>query len=55
MADTNLRRAGRVHVHQPVVTHSVRQQAGIPYEIEQRVCSHCRRLLDERQLRRAAA
>ena len=54
MADTNLRRAGW-HVHEPVVTHAVRQQAGIPYEMEQRVCSQCRRLLDERQLRRAAA
>jgi NMD protein affecting ribosome stability and mRNA decay len=55
MADTNLRRAERFHVHKPVVTHAVRQQAGIPYEIEQRVCSRCRRLLDERQLRRAGA
>ena len=55
MGDTNLRRAQRLHVHKPVVMHAVRQQAGGPYEIEQRVCSHCRRLLDERQLRRAAA
>jgi len=56
MADKNLlRRAGRPHVHNAVVTHTVRQHAGIPYEIEQRICSGCRRLLDERQLRRATA
>ncbi|MBA2461264.1 MAG: hypothetical protein H0V45_05795 [Actinobacteria bacterium] len=55
MADKNLlRRARRAHEHKAIVTHTVRQHAGIPYEVEQRVCSDCRRILDERQLRRAA-
>ncbi len=56
MIDKNLlRRAGRPHVHKAVVTRTVRQHSGIPYEFEQRVCSNCRRVLDERQLRRTAA
>jgi NMD protein affecting ribosome stability and mRNA decay len=49
------RRSVRLHRHRAVVTHAVRQHAGIPYEIEQRVCSECRRVLDERPLRRTAA
>jgi len=43
------------HVHDPVTLHALRQQAGIPYEVERRVCLACRRVLDERTLRRAAA
>ena len=43
------------HVHQPVTLHALGQRAGIPYEVERRVCSDCRRVLDERALRRAAA
>jgi len=50
-----LRRTRRLHVHKAVVTRSVRQRAGVPYEVEQRVCSGCRSILDERQLRRTAA
>ncbi len=50
-----LRRSGRLHEHRAVVLHAVRQQDGIPYEVEERVCSDCRRVLDERRLRRAAA
>lgn len=45
----------RLHRHRAVVTHAVKQREGIPYEIEQRVCSDCRRVLEERPLRRAAA
>jgi hypothetical protein len=44
-----------LHEHKAVVTHALRQLAGIPYEVEQHVCSDCRRVLDERTLRRAAA
>jgi len=33
----------------------LRQRAGIPYEIERKVCSSCRRVLDERPLRRTSA
>jgi NMD protein affecting ribosome stability and mRNA decay len=45
----------RLHEHRAVVRHAVRQRAGIPYEIEERICSDCRRVLDERRVRRAAA
>jgi hypothetical protein len=30
------------------------QRLGIPYEVEQTVCSECERVLDERPLKRAA-
>jgi hypothetical protein len=43
------------HEHHAVVAHALRQHAGIPYEVEQKVCSDCRAVLDERPLRRAAA
>jgi len=45
----------KLHEHRAVVAHALRQQSGIPYEIEQRVCSDCNRVLDERTVRRAAA
>jgi len=48
-------RAGQLHQHKTVVAHALRQHAGIPYEVEQKVCSDCRAVLDERPLRRAAA
>ena len=38
-----------------VTTHLLRQRKGIPYEIERVLCSECRHVLDEKQLRRAAA
>jgi NMD protein affecting ribosome stability and mRNA decay len=43
------------HVHRAVVVHALRQRAGIPYEVERKVCAGCARILDERPLRRAAA
>ena len=43
------------HRHRTVVAHALRQQSGIPYEVEQKVCSDCRTILDERTVRRAAA
>ncbi|MGE5690662.1 MAG: hypothetical protein ACM33B_08895 [Pseudomonadota bacterium] len=48
-------RLRRGHTHQLVVVHALRQQAGVPYEVERTVCSSCRQVLDERPLRRAAA
>jgi hypothetical protein len=45
----------RPHKHVAVTTHVVGQRHGVPYELEQKVCSQCRRVLDERPLRRAAA
>jgi len=48
-------RIKRLHRHRATVTHALRQRAGVPYEVERTVCSECRRVLGERQLRRAAA
>jgi hypothetical protein len=47
--------SNEVHKHTPVTTYLLRQQAGVPYEVERTVCAQCRRVLGERQLRRAAA
>jgi hypothetical protein len=49
------KRAQQLHRHKAVIAHALRQHAGIPYEVEQRVCSDCNRVLDERTVRRAAA
>jgi len=48
-------RARLLHEHKAVVAHALRQHAGIPYEVEQQICSDCRRVLDERTVRRAVA
>jgi hypothetical protein len=45
----------RRHTHKAVVKHALRQRAGIPYEVERKVCTACDRILDERLVRRAAA
>jgi hypothetical protein len=50
-----MKRAHRIHRHTAVVTHALRQRAGIPYEVERKVCTACSRVLDERPLKRAAA
>jgi hypothetical protein len=55
MAKNLDRRTRQLHEHKAVIAHALRQHAGIPYEIEQRVCSDCHRVLDERTVRRAAA
>ena len=49
------KRVRPLHRHKAVVAHALRQHAGIPYEVEQKVCSDCQRVLDERTVRRAAA
>jgi hypothetical protein len=46
---------GKAHHHTAVTVRVLRQRAGIPYEVERVVCGDCRRVLDERPLRRAAA
>ena len=43
------------HRHTEVTKHVLRQQAGVPYEVERKLCSSCQRVLDERPLRRAVA
>jgi NMD protein affecting ribosome stability and mRNA decay len=53
---TGTQELGRqLHQHRQVVAHALRQHAGIPYEVEQKVCPDCRAVLDERTVRRAAA
>ncbi len=56
MAASNAsKRVGQLHEHKAVIAHALRQHAGIPYEVEQKVCTDCRTVLDERTVRRAAA
>lgn len=43
------------HKHSSVTVHAIRQRAGVPYHVERKVCSGCRRLLDEKTIKRAAA
>ena len=43
------------HQHTAVITHVLRQRHGVPYEVERVVCEDCKKLLAERQLKRAAA
>jgi len=43
------------HRHRAVKLHVLAQRQGIPYELEQKVCAACSRVLDERPLKRAAA
>jgi NMD protein affecting ribosome stability and mRNA decay len=50
---TPLRR--RTHSHDAVRTYVLVQRFGVPFEVERTVCSHCRRVLEERTLKRAAA
>jgi len=45
----------RIHKHNAVTVHAIRQRAGAPYHVERSVCSSCRRLLDEKTIKRAAA
>ncbi len=43
------------HEHVATVVHVVLQKAGVPYEVERQVCQECRRVLDEKPVKRAAA
>jgi hypothetical protein len=43
------------HKHKVVTVHALEQRSGVPYEVERRMCSACRHVLDERPLRRTAA
>jgi NMD protein affecting ribosome stability and mRNA decay len=55
MSETTRIHRLRPHRHRPVTTHVVVQRAGVPYELERRVCETCGRELAERSLKRAAA
>ena len=48
-------RRSRPHKHNPALTYALVQRLGVPYEVERTVCTECRRVLDERPLKRAAA
>jgi hypothetical protein len=43
------------HRHTEVTKHVLRQRAGVPYEVERKMCSSCREVLGERPLRRTTA
>jgi hypothetical protein len=43
----------RVHKHTEVTVRAIRQRNGVPFEVERKVCRDCRRLLDEKPLKRA--
>jgi NMD protein affecting ribosome stability and mRNA decay len=45
----------QIHEHVATRVHVLLQRAGVPYEIEQQVCADCRRVLDEKPVKRAAA
>ena len=45
----------RRHKHTAVTVHALRQRHGVPYHVERKVCSNCKRLLDEKFIKRAAA
>ena len=40
-------RDAQLHEHKAVVAHALRQHAGIPYEVEQKVCSDCRAIQEQ--------
>jgi NMD protein affecting ribosome stability and mRNA decay len=45
----------RPHRHKSVTVHAIRQQAGVPYHVERKVCSDCSKTLGETTIKRAAA
>ena len=45
----------RVHKHTAVIMRAIRQRNGVPFEVERKVCKDCRRLLDEKPVKRALA
>jgi NMD protein affecting ribosome stability and mRNA decay len=44
-----------IHEHRTEPVHVLMQRAGVPYEVEQKVCADCARVLAETTVRRAAA
>ena len=45
----------QIHEHVAKRVHVLLQRAGVPYEVEQQVCTGCQRVLDEKPVKRAAA
>jgi NMD protein affecting ribosome stability and mRNA decay len=53
--EMTMRHTLKVHEHVAKRVHVLIQRAGVPYEIEQQVCTSCARILDEKPVKRAAA
>jgi NMD protein affecting ribosome stability and mRNA decay len=51
----NERQPIKIHEHVAKRVHVLLQRAGVPYEVEQQVCTGCARVLDEKPVKRAAA
>jgi NMD protein affecting ribosome stability and mRNA decay len=51
----SMRHITKSHEHVTKRVHVLLQRAGVPYEIEQQVCTDCARVLDEKPVKRAAA
>jgi hypothetical protein len=49
------RKPTSIHQHVTKSVHVLIQRSGVPYEIEQQVCTSCARVVDEKPVRRAAA
>jgi NMD protein affecting ribosome stability and mRNA decay len=45
----------KMHEHVAKRVHVLLQRAGVPYEVEQQVCTDCSRILDEKPVKRATA
>lgn len=43
------------HRHTEVTIYVLRQRAGVPFQVERKVCSSCKQVLGERPVRRVAA
>jgi hypothetical protein len=52
---TTMRQIPTLHEHVAKRVHVLMQRAGVPYEIEQQVCTACAQVLDEKPVKRAAA
>ena len=55
MREMSDRRREHTPEHTLVTKYVLRQRDGVPYEIERIVCAECKRVLEERPLRRAVA
>ncbi len=49
------RQGATIHEHVAKRVHVLLQRAGVPYEVEQQVCTGCMAVLDEKPVKRAAA
>ena len=45
----------KIHEHVAKRVHVLLQRAGVPYEVEQQVCTACSRILDEKPVKRASS